>query len=331
MLLRQRAATQDFDLRPPGPSGTFSARTPWPASERTYVVAGWLAALDPGNALADTTNRDRHDGATGRAVRGGALPTAQARLAPPHLVATATRCHLLRPLVRRDGACRRRTHAVLLGLGLGADITSVMWGIDSPPSHIERWREGAEGEKATAKALRGLVRSRWTLLNDIDWGRGNIDHVLVGPPAIFVLETKKLRGTCSVQRGLLSVRWREDPADGYESSSIGPRTRAASAALAETLRADGLRRRTGCRVWLCSGLTSSSVQSRANGSRGSAAKTWLASSSHAPPVCHRQKSRERSKSSRPRRSGRVSSSAPDAGKRLNRETVRVNRSRIPVR
>jgi len=49
----------------------------------------------------------------------------------------------------------------------------------------------AEGEKATAKALRGLVKSGWTLLNDVDWGRGNIDHVLVGPAGVFLLETKK--------------------------------------------------------------------------------------------------------------------------------------------
>ena len=128
------------------------------------------------------------------------------------------------------------------GLGLGAATTTVMWAIDSPPPHIERWREGAEGEKATAKALRGLVRSGWTLVNDIDWGKGNIDHVLIGPAGVFVLETKKLRGICSVERGMLSVRWRADPEDGYENYSIGARTRAASAALSETLRADGLRR-----------------------------------------------------------------------------------------
>lgn len=128
------------------------------------------------------------------------------------------------------------------GLGIGTAGAMVMCLGDAPPHHIERWREGAEGEKATAKALRGLIKSGWTLLNDIDWGRGNIDHVLVGPAGVFVLETKKLRGICSVQHGTLSVRWREDPEDGYENHSIGPRTRAASAALSETLRADGLRR-----------------------------------------------------------------------------------------
>lgn len=128
------------------------------------------------------------------------------------------------------------------GLGIGAAAAMVMCLGDSPPHHIERWREGAEGEKATAKALRGLLKSGWTLLNDLDWGKGNIDHVLVGPAGVFVLETKRLHGICSVHHGKLSVRWREDPEDGYDNTSIAPRTRAAAAALSETLRADGLRR-----------------------------------------------------------------------------------------
>src|SRR5215210_79841 len=36
-----------------------------------------------------------------------------------------------------------------LGLGLAFAMTIVL--ADSPPHHIERWRQGAEGEKATAK------------------------------------------------------------------------------------------------------------------------------------------------------------------------------------
>src|SRR5438105_3470287 len=32
---------------------------------------------------------------------------------------------------------------------------------DSPPQHIERWLDGAQGEKWTAKQLRPLERERW--------------------------------------------------------------------------------------------------------------------------------------------------------------------------
>lgn len=69
------------------------------------------------------------------------------------------------------------------GLGLGLAAAMVMVLADSPPHHIERWRQGADGEKATARALQRVVADGWLLINDIDIGRGNVDHVLVGRPA----------------------------------------------------------------------------------------------------------------------------------------------------
>jgi hypothetical protein len=42
----------------------------------------------------------------------------------------------------------------------------------SPPAHIERWRQGAEGERATARILRPLTRSGWVLINDVQRDRG---------------------------------------------------------------------------------------------------------------------------------------------------------------
>src|SRR3954466_14019960 len=44
------------------------------------------------------------------------------------------------------------------GAGIGAALAMVMCLADSPPPHVERWRQGAEGERATAKALRRLRR-----------------------------------------------------------------------------------------------------------------------------------------------------------------------------
>lgn len=127
-----------------------------------------------------------------------------------------------------------------VGFGVGAAAAMVMILIDSPPWHIERWRLGAEGERQTAKALRSLTRRGWMLVNDIQAERGNIDHILVGPAGVFLLETKKLGGIVSVERGALSVRWREDPDDGYEARQIGPRARALAAQLAERVKESGL-------------------------------------------------------------------------------------------
>jgi hypothetical protein len=127
-----------------------------------------------------------------------------------------------------------------VGFGVGAATAMVLILIDLPPWHIERWRLGAEGEKRTAKALRLLTRRGWTLVNDIQTKRGNIDHILAGPAGVFLLETKNLGGIVSVERGALSVRWREDPDDGYEARQIGPRARALAAQLAERLRESGV-------------------------------------------------------------------------------------------
>jgi hypothetical protein len=121
------------------------------------------------------------------------------------------------------------------GLGIGVAIAAVGILADSPPHHIERWRQGAEGEKATAKALRKLVGSGWTVLHDIDVGRGNIDHVAVGPAGVFLIESKSLHGLLSVEKDVLFVRWREDPDEGYEIRYYGPRVRAAAAELARIL------------------------------------------------------------------------------------------------
>ncbi|MFL5817973.1 MAG: nuclease-related domain-containing protein [Conexibacter sp.] len=127
-----------------------------------------------------------------------------------------------------------------VGLGVGAAAAMVLILIDSPPWHIERWRLGADGERQTAKALRSLTRRGWTLVNDVHTERGNIDHILVGPAGVFLLETKKLGGIVTVERGALSVRWREDPDDGYEARQIGPRARALAAHLAERVRESGM-------------------------------------------------------------------------------------------
>src|SRR5205085_5141847 len=63
----------------------------------------------------------------------------------------------------------------LWGVGIGAGAAAVVVLADSPPAHIARWRMGAEGEAATAKALRVLLRDNWALINDIPTAFGNID------------------------------------------------------------------------------------------------------------------------------------------------------------
>ncbi|KGM14441.1 hypothetical protein N869_10975 [Cellulomonas bogoriensis 69B4 = DSM 16987] len=52
------------------------------------------------------------------------------------------------------------------------------------------WQDGAYGEEATAKVLGELPAGQWTVLHDLANGRFNFDHVVIGPPGVFCLNSK---------------------------------------------------------------------------------------------------------------------------------------------
>jgi|GEM_PF-2018968 len=116
---------------------------------------------------------------------------------------------------------------------------------DSPPEYVDKWRRGAEGERKTARALRRLGSSRWTIVHDVDAGYGNYDHIVVGPAGVFLLDSKHLQGTVHLANGRPHLRRRLDPDDDR------PLTDCASAAerLARHLH-DELKRRTGESAWV---------------------------------------------------------------------------------
>ena len=62
---------------------------------------------------------------------------------------------------------------------------------------VERWSRGAKGEEDIGRALEALG-DRWAVLHDVNTGRGNIDHVVIGPGGLFTVETKSHRGRIRV-------------------------------------------------------------------------------------------------------------------------------------
>jgi Nuclease-related domain len=59
---------------------------------------------------------------------------------------------------------------------------------------IDRWDRGATGEEAVGKILDSLAGEGWRPIHDLDTGRGNIDHVVIGPGGVFTVETKSHPG-----------------------------------------------------------------------------------------------------------------------------------------
>jgi hypothetical protein len=70
----------------------------------------------------------------------------------------------------------------------------------------EHYDRGAQGEEATAEALSALPSDEWRVFHDVRWpgrSRANIDHVLVGPQGVFVVDTKAWSGHVEVDSGVL--------------------------------------------------------------------------------------------------------------------------------
>jgi hypothetical protein len=76
------------------------------------------------------------------------------------------------------------------------------------PGGAARWLAGANGEKATALWLRPLTYRGWVILHDrsIPGMRANVDHILIGPGGLFVVDSKMWRKSAlsiSTRRTLL--------------------------------------------------------------------------------------------------------------------------------
>ena len=69
----------------------------------------------------------------------------------------------------------------------------------------EMFERGAEGEEATAAALTGLPTG-WSTIHDVHWPNrrlANIDHVVIGPGGVFVIDSKNWSGKLTAAAGIL--------------------------------------------------------------------------------------------------------------------------------
>lgn len=72
------------------------------------------------------------------------------------------------------------------------------------------WEQGADGEVAVARALESLPDG-WVVLHDLAWPgrqRANLDHVVIGPGGVFVVDAKHWTGRIAVRDEVLSQNGR---------------------------------------------------------------------------------------------------------------------------
>jgi Nuclease-related domain len=78
-----------------------------------------------------------------------------------------------------------------------AVVGAVSWRLRFRPSaEASAWRKGARGERRTARRLRRLVRRGYVVFHDLAMpgSRANIDHLLIGPSGVFVIDSKQYTG-----------------------------------------------------------------------------------------------------------------------------------------
>jgi hypothetical protein len=75
-----------------------------------------------------------------------------------------------------------------------------------PSPETQAWQRGAVGERHVARLLEPLVRAGWGVSHDlrVPGSTANIDHVVIGPAGVFVIDAKNYRGRLRISRdGLL--------------------------------------------------------------------------------------------------------------------------------
>jgi len=75
--------------------------------------------------------------------------------------------------------------AVVLGAGLAVTTAHRR-------ALVASWRQGAKGERQTARLLAKLERDGWRVFHDlaIPGSRANVDHLVIGPGGVWVVDSK---------------------------------------------------------------------------------------------------------------------------------------------
>lgn len=119
------------------------------------------------------------------------------------------------------------------------DLVVVMSALFTTPNSITAWQIGADGEARTARLLETLEADGFRVLHDrkIPGARSaNIDHIVIGPPGIYVVETKSYKGSLQIRGDEVFVAGRRK--NGW-IDEVNREAAAVRTALAEEVSAHG--------------------------------------------------------------------------------------------
>jgi len=117
-------------------------------------------------------------------------------------------------------------------LGVIALLIAVSWLSEGRILDPFSYLKGMFGEEIVGHLLEALEPLGFLALHDVGTGRGNIDHVVVGPTGVFAIETKNWKGALTAAGDRLMH-------NGFDETRAITQVRAEAMTLRDRLRADG--------------------------------------------------------------------------------------------
>lgn len=133
----------------------------------------------------------------------------------------------------------------LFGAGIFAGIALAL--PHFTPAHVRSWERGFDGERRTGEIVDPLRREGWQVIHDLQLPgrRDNLDHVLIGPAGVLVLETKNWSGVANFTDGELEITQPDDPDYRFKVGRLQPMMRRRALELHQHIEET-----TGQRVWV---------------------------------------------------------------------------------
>jgi hypothetical protein len=96
--------------------------------------------------------------------------------------------------------------------------------LSDEPQNVTAWRTGATGEERVGAALDKIAGERFRVLHDrrIGGTRANIDHIVVSPAGVWVIDTKRYKGRprLRVEGGVFRPRTEKLIIGGRDKSAL---------------------------------------------------------------------------------------------------------------
>jgi hypothetical protein len=100
---------------------------------------------------------------------------------------------------RREYERRRTTRETRVKDRFGDRLGRVVLAVTDEPQSTRAWATGARGEEKLAQALEGIDGLRVLHDRRVPGTRGNIDHIVIAPAGVFVVDAKRYEGRIEIR------------------------------------------------------------------------------------------------------------------------------------